>query len=136
MLAALYKHQNTNAMPTEKELKLALIDAVNIIEGLVDQQAMFDDWYSERLSKLQDIVDGFNVTPTEISSISDAQKDELWEQWYCEYAIKDANEMWECMDEDERVEWLLGSGAASTCFYEWLKNNVSPNQFDIPVDVE
>lgn len=123
-------------MPTEKELQLALIDAVNIIEGLVDQQAMFDSWYSERLSKLQDIVDGFNVTPTEISLITDVQKDELWQTWYEEQALNDANDMWESMEDEERVEWLMGSGAASTCFYDWLKNIWLPNQFDIPVDVE
>jgi hypothetical protein len=71
------------------------------------------------------------MTPEEIALITDQEKDILWEEWYIGYAIDDANAMWEYMDDAERIDWLMGSGAASTCFYDWLRK-----LGEIPEDME
>lgn len=39
------------------ELRAALIEAIRLIEGLADQQAMPDDWYQAPLARLKHLIE-------------------------------------------------------------------------------
>lgn len=45
-------------MSQEEDLRMALADALAVIERLADQQAMSDDWYVEKVAEILAVLNG------------------------------------------------------------------------------